>query len=134
MIIIYDAVQSAMIQIRKVPLIFQNKGHSPYIKWQYQGPYVDSGDGNRLSLVSQFPSGDSVGGQILNMCDKESRPTLWRVDDYEESADSYIPTGVSVLESADSELESANSSAESNANASNVGVWVRAFTFTFTRS
>ena len=29
--------------------------------------------------IGRFPSGDSVGGKILNMFDKESRPTLRRV-------------------------------------------------------
>ena len=69
------------------------------------------------------------------MFDKESQLPLrrvrWRVkliykpaDDYGESADGYIPTGVSVLESADSELESANSSTDSNADAAKVDVWV----------
>ena len=37
-----------------------------------------------------------------------------------------MPTGVSVLESANSELESADSSANSNADPSKIGVWVRA--------
>ena len=45
-------------------------------------------------------------------------------DDYEESADGYIPTGAS----GDSELESADCSADSNADASKVGVWVWALT------
>ena len=45
------------------------------------------------------------------------------MDDYGESADDDIPTGVSALESADSELESADSNADSNAK---VCLWVRA--------
>ena len=53
------------------------------------------------------------------MFDKES---------YEESADGFIPTGASVLESANWELEPADSSADSNADASKVGVWVWALT------
>ena len=40
-------------------------------------------------------------------------------DDYGQSANDDIPTGVSALESADSELEPANSA--------KVGVWVWAF-------
>ena len=43
------------------------------------------------------------------------------VDDYGESADPYIPTGVKALEPADSELKSADSSADS----AKVSVWVR---------
>ena len=48
------------------------------------------------------------------------------MDDYGESADDDIPTGVSALELADSELELANSNANSNADSAKVGVWVRA--------
>ena len=44
----------------------------------------------------------------------------------EESADDYIPTGGSALESANSELESANSSTNSNADPPKISVWVRA--------
>ena len=63
------------------------------------------------------------------MFDKESRPILRRVGDdhYGESADGYIPTGGSVLLSADSELESVDSSADSNADAAKVRVWVWGF-------
>ena len=48
---------------------------------------------------------------MLNMFDKES----------------YIPTGVSVLQSADSELKLADSSVDSNAAKAKVGMWVWAF-------
>ena len=34
---------------------------------------------NYPTWSGRFPLDDSVGGQILNMFDKESRPTLWRV-------------------------------------------------------
>ena len=56
-----------------------------------------------------------------------SRPTGIGRFPYEESADGYIPTGASVLESADYELESADSSADFNADASKVGMWLWAF-------
>ena len=52
-------------------------------------------------------------------------------DDDRESADTYIPTGESVLESANLELESAVSSTVSNANPLIIGVSVRAFSFLF---
>ena len=78
---------------------------------------MQSPDGSRPISVGQFLSGDSVGGQILNMFDMDSRPTLqtvsWR---YGESADDDIPTGVSSLESVDS-----------NADSAKVDVWVWPF-------
>ena len=45
---------------------------------------------------------------------------------YGKSANDYIPTGGSALESADSELGSADSSADSNADPPKIGVSVRA--------
>ena len=73
-------------------------------------------DGSRPILVRQLPSGDSVGGQILNMFDMDSRLMIM-------DSQLMIPTGASVLESADLELELADSSADSNANPKRIGVW-----------
>ena len=42
-------------------------------------PCVLSGDSIRAILVGRLPSGDSVGGQILNMFIMDSQPILWRV-------------------------------------------------------
>ena len=47
-------------------------------------------------------------------------------DNYEELADGSIPTGASVLETAESELESTDSSADSSADSAKVSVWVQA--------
>ena len=46
------------------------------------------------------------------------------VDNYGQSADDYIPTCASALESANSQIESVDFKIDSNAGAANVGVWV----------
>ena len=63
--------------------------------------------------------GTSVGGQILNMFNTDSLPTLHNC----QPTDDYIPTGTL----ANLELESADSSTDSNANPTRIGVCVRAF-------
>ena len=67
--------------------------------------------------------GTSVGGQILNMFNTDSQPTLHNC----QPTDDYIPTGTLGLKSANLELESADSSTDSNANPTRIGVCVRAF-------
>ena len=65
-----------------------------------KGPYpLDRSTVYWPNPVNRFPSGDSVGGQILNMFNSES-------------AKPYISTGESALESADLEPESADSTAD----------------------
>ena len=63
--------------------------------------------------------------QIVGRLFKES------ADDDRESADAYIPTGESALESANLELQSAVSSIDSKANPLKIGVSVQAFSFLF---
>ena len=59
------------------------------------------------------------------MFDTDSQPTLLIIGrGYGQSADNDIPTGVSALESANSEIESADS-----ADSAKVGVWVWALDF-----
>ena len=77
--------------------------------------------------IDRFPSGDSVGSQILNMFNTDGQPTLSRVGcHYGESVKNNIPTDGLLLTSVDSELESADSSADSNADPPKIGVWVQA--------
>ena len=83
-------------------------------------------DGNKPIPIRLLPSGDSVGGQILNI------RTVGRLygefaNCYGELADDYILIGGLAIISIDSELESADSSADSNADPPKIGVWVRAF-------
>ena len=56
------------------------------------------------AIVGRFPSADSIGFKILNMFDRESRPTMTE----------------SVVESADSGIESADSTAVNLKNLKNV--------------
>ena len=70
-------------------------------------------------------SGDSVGGQILNMFNMDSR--LWTVGRQPHK-------GASVLESTNSELESTDSSNNCNADPPKVSVWVWPFTLSETNA
>ena len=76
--------------------------------------------------IGQFPSGNSVGGQILIMW------TVGRL--YGESANNFgestydnIPIGESAVELADSGVKLADYTADSSADSAKVAGWVRAF-------
>ena len=91
---------------------------------------------NRPSGITRFPSADSprgntIGGQILNMFNTESRPTvqriglrLWRICRRFYYPHTHTPiVKESVLESVLESADYSSKSADSNADSPKVGLW-----------